>query len=682
MNPVNPADAGYVAAAAALVAAGFEVDVHVSGPVGAALLSDVDVLVVPHASTDEWESTTGSGSPVYDAAELDAIEAWVRAGGGLVVFAETEQRKYGNSVEELVGRFGVGVDNVTVQDPQHSFRNVPTWVLGSGTGAERAWGDDVLAGAAQSCWYRAGSLHLLPGSSDDAVIAVCTHDTARPANSGLLALVRAGSGRVAVFADSDLCGDDSLHDLDNSTLWRNTITWLAAGTVMADAHPAAADADWARLAAAVEALRPLQAQDGAIIAGEKARAGAIIDDVIAAITALRPRFAHQHEHLDATIADLNRWVADGLGRPDFLDSLLAFTPERDRRDGVEHLAVFPMYTQNGNPSRNLEAVITRIVWPEWIDRIERTAYPNPAFLPIEFVDFTSGYDTHSAVFFPETVATREVARFGWGGIFCDREAARFRRVTAAAAQRLHLALPPQAALLVDDQRLAQETFVLWDLVHDRTHSHGDLPFDPFMIKQRMPYWMYALEELRCDLTAYREMLTVDLPLAPYVRYAILFDRLFRFPTTGERVRNYDGLGGQIIFAWLHRHGVLRWTDNTLTIEWSGLDDAMTRLCGQVDALYRAGIDRSRVAHWLAAHDFVDGLVPAHPASAWAAGGRDLDLGAEPAVLIDAVLPDEFPLNIFYEALRRELAPVIASTAGITGESGITGEWLATAGTAS
>ena len=64
-------------------------------------------------------------------------------------------------------------------------------------------------------------------------------------------------------------------------------------------------------------------------------------------------------------------------------------------------------------------------------------------------------------------------------------------------------MPPDAARLLGNQDLAQGTFALWDLVHDRTHSHGDLPFDPFMIKQRMPFWMYALEELRCDLNAFR-----------------------------------------------------------------------------------------------------------------------------------------------------------------------------------
>ena len=30
-----------------------------------------------------------------------------------------------------------------------------------------------------------------------------------------------------------------------------------------------------------------------------------------------------------------------------------------------------------------------------------------------------------------------------------------------------------------------------------------------------------------------------------------------------------------------------------------------------------------------------------------------------------MLPDEFPLNVFYEALRKKLADVIADTSGIT-----------------
>ena len=48
-------------------------------------------------------------------------------------------------------------------------------------------------------------------------------------------------------------------------------------------------------------------------------------------------------------------------------------------------------------------------------------------------------------------------------------------------------------------------------------------------------------------------------------------------------------------------------------------------------------------------------VPPHPSSTWAQGTVALPLDGPPKGLTDAVLPDEFPLNIFYEALRKKLA---------------------------
>jgi hypothetical protein len=232
--------------------------------------------------------------------------------------------------------------------------------------------------------------------------------------------------------------------------------------------------------------------------------------------------------------------------------------------GLAASAPLGYYSQSYWAERNVSATT-------WFSIVQRT-YDNAAFVPIEFVGFTDGYDTHSAVLFPETVATRETTQFFWGGIFCDREAARWRRVTRAAAGLLGLALPPDAERLLADQQLAQETFAFWDIVHDRTHSRGEIPFDPFMIRQRMPYWMYGLEELRCDLATFREMVNLEpqgVPAARHVRLAILFDRLFRFPVSGDRVRNYDGLAGQILFAWLHRRRVITWADNVLAIQVDG-----------------------------------------------------------------------------------------------------------------
>jgi hypothetical protein len=440
---------------------------------------------------------------------------------------------------------------------------------------------------------------------------------------------------------------------------------------------------WLHLKAAATALQPLQAQDGSLADPDRLEdARAEIERLVDAIRALAPAFPHDAAYLEALVVDFERWSADGLGVPDFLDSLQAFQPQLDRIDGRRHLVVFPMLTQNGSRDRHVEAVLVEVVWPRFVAELEAGDYSNALFVPVRFVDFTAGYDTDSAVLFPETVAMRAVPAFTWGAIFADREAARFRRVVSAAAEITRLELPEDARRMLQDQHTAEEAFVMWDLIHDRTHMRGDLPFDPFMIKQRMPFFLYSLEELRCDLTAFRESVAIERRLAGQehrdgeeealaarartVQYAILFDRLFRFPLTGSRVRNYDGLGGQLLFAWLHQHGVLHWTDTRLAFEWDSVADVVVALSDAIDELYWRSIDRPKTAHWLAAYALVAATVTPHPASAWARGLPDEVLLGAPRGLTDAVLDDEFPLSMFYEALGRKMGDVIASTAGITG----------------
>jgi hypothetical protein len=266
------------------------------------------------------------------------------------------------------------------------------------------------------------------------------------------------------------------------------------------------------------------------------------------------------------------------------------------------------------------------------------------------------------VLFPETVsvgavsgAARQVSSFG--AIFCDREAERLRRVAGAAVDLVQLNLPPDAARMLASPETLQEAYILWDLIHDRTHSHGDLPFDPFMIRQRAPYWMYSLEELRCDLTAFTQAAELEregISAARHVQYAILLDRLLRFPITGSRIRNYDGLGGQLLFAYLHRHGYLHWTDNRLTLEWERVAAGVGALHAALAELYRAGIDRTKLQHWVAAHDLVAANVPPATGSRWAAAVRDFTELEDPRPYVDLVLEDEFPLSIFYSSLKAKL----------------------------
>ena len=140
----------------------------------------------------------------------------------------------------------------------------------------------------------------------------------------------------------------------------------------------------------------------------------------------------------------------------------------------------------------------------------------------------------------------------------------------------------------------------------------------------------------------------------HVQYAILFDRLFRFPITGNRVRNYDGLGGQLLFAFLHREGYLHWTDNRLTIDWVNVAEGVERLRALVHDLYHSGIDRSKLSQWIAAHDLVAAYVQPAETSVWAAERRDLPEVEEPKQLVDLVKDDEFPLSLFYTQLKPKL----------------------------
>ncbi len=662
MQPARPGDASYADAADRLRRQDVRVTPHVSGPLDAGALAEADVLVLAHPSEPQWERVVpGGGSPALSPAELDAIEAWVRAGGGLIILGETEQSKHGSNLDALARRFGIAIADDVVADYDHHHRS-PHWVMAD-LPAERS-GVDLLARVEALCFYRAGRLE--PGP--DARVLARASQAATSPGAPLLAVTQADRGRVAVAADSDLFSDDCLADFGHAELWSNLVFWAAEPAFAAGEQeppsPALADLHWLMLKAEADALRLRQRPDGSVDLEHHPAAvvGAHVEAMAGAVQALAPRFAHQAAYLDAVVADLRAWAAGGFGRPDFTAALEAFRPDLDRRDGAEHLVVFPMYKQNGSRDKVFEALVVRVPWPAWLAELEAGPYDNAKFVPVTLVDHTAGYDSECAVLFPETVSVAGTPANHFGGIFCDREAERFRRTVSAAAATLRVNLPPDAAALLVSERLSRDAYELWDLVHDRTHSHGDLPFDPFMIRQRAPYWMYALEELRCDLTAFSEAARLEAggfgPVARHAQYAILFDRLFRFPVTGERVRNYDGLGGQLLFAFLHRTGRIHWTDNRLTIDWGTVADGVLELRGLVEELYRAGIDRTKVAHWGAAHDLVAGWVTPASGSRWTREVRAFADAEDPRPYIDEVLPDEFPLSIFYASLRKEMAPVI------------------------
>ena len=135
-------------------------------------------------------------------------------------------------------------------------------------------------------------------------------------------------------------------------------------------------AAWLRLKDAATAFAQFQEQDGSVPEEHREYAAPLVETVRDAVAELAPAFGHDAEYLDLVVRDLDRWLQNGLGVPDFLDSLLAFQPQLDRTDGLLHLVVFPMYTQNGSRSRLLEAVLVEVIWPDFIANLEAGEYSN------------------------------------------------------------------------------------------------------------------------------------------------------------------------------------------------------------------------------------------------------------------------------------------------------------------
>ena len=199
---------------------------HVDGPLDAARLHEADVLVLAHPSDPRWERTVG-GSPLLSDDELDAIEAFVHDGGGLIVLGEEEQDKYANNLNALLARFGIRIASDALSDYE-SNDGAPHWVLGELARSARD-GVDLLARVRSACFYRAGRLEL----SNGAGVLARSSPTASVPGAALLAVTEHGAGRVVVAADSDLFGDDCIASRDHADLWCNLVLWAAGGAFRA-----------------------------------------------------------------------------------------------------------------------------------------------------------------------------------------------------------------------------------------------------------------------------------------------------------------------------------------------------------------------------------------------------------------------------------------------------------------
>ena len=654
--PDDPQSSSYSRAAEALAARDFSVGRNRDAPLTADLLANADVLALLHPCDPRWERTTSSGSPALAPDEIEAMLAWVRAGGGLLVVTEYEHDKYGDNLNDLLAPAGLRIENTRVFDRTACVPGNPEWLFGEATP-----GSPLAHLAGRACFFRAGSCATTGRSARAAWRASAN---AHPPGACVIACAESGGGRIVVVTDSLLFGDEHLGEHDHLQLWLNIVHWLAAPAYRrAEAavlhrendSPVVSVPAWSRLKGIINTLRAIQEPDASVGLANHDGAAKLTEAATGEIRALARHFPHQAEYLARVTEDFAAWQHDGFGRPDFAAALSTFRPELQRRDGIAHLVVFPMYTPNASSAIRFEAMIVRTQWPDWLAALERGRYPNPKFVPLSLVDFTDGYASECAVLFPETVSVTGRATNHFGGIFCDREARRLQSTATHAAAAMGLKLFPELDCLLACRPLVEEVCALWDLIHDQSHALGELPFDPFMIRQRAPFWMYAIEELRVDVRAFGEahrLAREGFPFARYVCWAIVLDRILRFPITGLRVRNYDALGGQMLFGALHQSDAVLWRDSHLEIRWDALPEAMASLDAELHTLYKTGAECSRVALWMEAHNLVSRHVRPNIGSRWKPGA--LPDESNPKAWLALAHDDEFPLGNFHLLLQRRL----------------------------
>jgi PKD repeat protein len=159
-------------------------------------------------------------TPAYTEAEAILLEAWVAAGGELMVLAEWGPT-FTYLTEEITLQFDVTQNPDLVTDTDE-YDTSNAWVIYDGYNLDHT----------HPIFYDVETILFLRGCSLDATEGVImrTDDdgTATPSNAAVAVAKDWGAGRVAIFGDYNWIADydDGYTVYDNSKLALNTIRWL------------------------------------------------------------------------------------------------------------------------------------------------------------------------------------------------------------------------------------------------------------------------------------------------------------------------------------------------------------------------------------------------------------------------------------------------------------------------
>ena len=201
-----------------------------------AALAPAKVLVIANAQAEDHSPT---GSPAFTDAEVAAVEAWVKKGGGLLLIAD--RAPFGGPALSLARAFKVTLDDNTILRKGDDGK--PDGVLTIDVAADGDKKHPVFKGVSKVVYVVGESLDgpgivlrapkgTYSGPTNQAV------DGPSAAGKPIILAFTHGKGRVVVIGDAGIASafgsvGGSTHrgisEADNTLFVRNTIRWLAGG---------------------------------------------------------------------------------------------------------------------------------------------------------------------------------------------------------------------------------------------------------------------------------------------------------------------------------------------------------------------------------------------------------------------------------------------------------------------
>lgn len=193
---------------AALVSAGYTVTHLTQAPLTLATLQRHDVFVVAMARAS------------YTAAEKQAINDFVVAGGGLLVAQDFGNAPWSVPTREILNFFGANDDNNFVHDPTNAFTpNQDDTIFDN----QRSFFSHPIVNGLTS--FHVGAAASLSGNAEWTTIAE-TDDDSTPARRPVLMSRSFGAGRIVAYGDTNTWANHIIGDLENKRFGVRCAEWL------------------------------------------------------------------------------------------------------------------------------------------------------------------------------------------------------------------------------------------------------------------------------------------------------------------------------------------------------------------------------------------------------------------------------------------------------------------------